>query len=57
MKYVLSALAAITLLVGVGAAQPAEARCYCNGWSRNCWSHAQERWHHHYYHHYWHHDW
>ena len=31
MKYILSALAAVTLLVGIGASQPAEARCF---WKR-----------------------
>ena len=31
MKFILSALAAVTLLVGVAAAQPAEARSFWNG--------------------------
>jgi hypothetical protein len=36
MKYVLSALAAVTLLVGVAASQPAEARCFWNGFETVC---------------------
>jgi hypothetical protein len=36
MKYILSALAAVTLLVGVAASQPAEARCFWNGWGWSC---------------------
>jgi hypothetical protein len=36
MKYVLSALAAVTLLVGVAASQPAEARCFWNGFGWEC---------------------
>jgi hypothetical protein len=35
MKYILSALAAVTLLVGIGASQPAEARCFWNGFGRS----------------------
>jgi hypothetical protein len=50
MKYILSALAAVTLLVGVAASQPAEARCWYNGYAMECW-------HPHYWHHGWHHDW
>jgi len=40
MKYVLSALAAVTLLVGVAASQPAEARCFWNGFETVCVRHA-----------------
>ena len=36
MKYVLSALTAVTLLVGVAASQPAEARCFWNGFGWEC---------------------
>lgn len=44
MKFVIGALAAITLLVGVAASQPAEARCVWNGWSWHCW-HRHHYWH------------
>ena len=37
MKYVLGALTAVMLLVGVAAAQPAEARCFWNGYGWQCW--------------------
>jgi len=37
MKFVLSALAAVALLVGVAAAQPAEARCFWNGFAMECY--------------------
>ncbi|HEX3863914.1 MAG TPA: hypothetical protein VHY35_19700 [Stellaceae bacterium] len=53
MKYVLGALTAITLLAGVAAAQPAEARCYNNGYGWHCWHHSHH-WHHR---HYWHRGW
>jgi len=50
MKYMLSALAAVTLLVGVAASQPAEARCFWNGFGWQChhsnhawWWHRQHR--------------
>ena len=43
MKYVLSALAAVTLLVGIAASQPAEARCFWNGWGWSC-VHAGPGW-------------
>jgi hypothetical protein len=36
MKFILSALAAVTLLVGVAASQPAEARCFWNGFDWEC---------------------
>jgi len=51
MKFVLGALTAIALFVGVAAAQPAEARCHWNGYAMRCW-HAQSWWGHHH-HHYW----
>jgi hypothetical protein len=47
MKIIVGALAAVTLLVGVAASQPAEARCFWNGFAWECW--------HHYRHHGWHH--
>jgi len=40
MKYILSALAAVTLLVGIGASQPAEARCFWNGFGWECVHHG-----------------
>jgi len=50
MKYVLGALAAVTLFAGVASAQPAEARCFWNGYGWNC-SHGPHHywngWHHH----------
>jgi len=61
MKYLIGALTAVTLLVGVAAAQPAEARCFWNGAGWNCWNHPHEGWYHHHHHYwhrdYWHHDW
>ena len=49
MKLILGALAAVTLLVGVAAAQPAEARCFWNGYAMECWHHPHPHWwwHHH----------
>jgi len=37
MKFVVGALAAVTMLVGVAASQPAEARCLWNGFAWQCW--------------------
>ena len=51
MKLILGALAAVTLLVGVAASQPAEARCFWNGFAMECYR-PYPWWHHHYYHHY-----
>jgi hypothetical protein len=42
MKYILGALAAVTLLIGVAASQPADAACYMTPYGWHCW-------HHHYY--------
>jgi hypothetical protein len=39
MKFILGALAALTLLVGVAASQPAEARCFWNGFGWECFHH------------------
>ena len=51
MKFVVGALAAVTLLVGVAASQPAEARCFWNGFAWECWHHPHHYWggwrHHH----------
>jgi hypothetical protein len=44
MKIILGALTAVTLLVGVAASQPAEARCFWNGYAMECY---------HPYHHWW----
>ena len=37
MKFILSALGAVALLVGVAASQPAEARCFWNGFAMECY--------------------
>jgi hypothetical protein len=50
MKILLGALVAVTLLIGIAAAQPAEARCWWNGYEWQCW-HPHHYW---YRHHYWH---
>jgi len=53
MKTMLGALAAITLLVGIGASQPAAAqeRCWNNGYGWQCrYGHGDHHWwwrHHH----------
>ena len=49
MKVVLGALAAVTLLAGVAASQPAEARCFWNGYAMECYRpfHSHWWWHHH----------
>ena len=51
MKFMLSALAAVTLLVRVAASQPAEARCFWNGWGMQCYHGYGHHWwwRHHYY--------
>ena len=54
MRYVLGALAAVTLLTGIAASQPAEARCFWNGGVWQCW-HPNHDWGWH--HRYWHRDW
>ena len=43
MRIVLGALTAMTLLVGVAAAQPAEARCFWNGFAMECY-HPYHSW-------------
>ena len=55
MKFILGALAAVTLLVGVAASQPAEARCFYNGYGWTCWHHPHYwgGWHRHWYRHGW----
>jgi hypothetical protein len=55
MKFVVGALAAVTLLVGVAASQPAEARCFWNGFGWECWHHPHYwgGWHRHWYRHGW----
>ena len=40
MKFILGTLAAVTLMVGVAASQPAEARCFWNGFETVCVRHA-----------------
>lgn len=49
MRFILGALAAATLFVGIGAAQPADARCFWNGAVMQCYHpyhHGWWRWHH-----------
>lgn len=51
MKMLLGALAAVTVLVGVAASQPAEARCFWNGYAMECYRpyfypHRHMWWHH-----------
>ena len=54
MRILLGALAAVTLLVGVAASQPAEARCFWNGFAMECFHHPHWGWRHHYWRHgYW----
>jgi hypothetical protein len=36
MKIILGALAAVALFAGVAASQPAEARCFWNGFAMEC---------------------
>ena len=36
MKFILGALAAVAVFVGVAASQPADARCYWNGYGWQC---------------------
>ncbi len=47
MKLILGALAAITLFVGVAVAQPADARCWWDGYGWHCWHPHYYHWHHH----------
>ena len=49
MKYILGALAAVTLLIGMTASQPAEARCFWNGFAMECFHHPHFG--------YWHRGW
>ena len=44
MKLILGALAAVTLLVGVAASQPAEARCFWNGYAMECYRPYHHHW-------------
>jgi hypothetical protein len=49
MKYILGALAAVTLMVGVAASQPADAACYWTPYGWHCWHpHHDGYWHHRY---------
>jgi hypothetical protein len=52
MKFILGALAALTLLVGVTASQPADAACYWNGYGWQCW-HSHYYGYQPYHHHHW----
>jgi len=49
MKMLLGAMTALTLLVGVAAVQPAEARCWMTPYGPHCWHpHGWGGgWHHH----------
>lgn len=44
MKAILGALAAVTVLVGVAASQPAEARCFWNGFAMECYRPYHHHW-------------
>ena len=44
MKLVIGALAAVTLLVGVAASQPAEARCFWDGFAWQCFHRPHHYW-------------
>ena len=44
MKIIVGALAAATLLIGVAATQPAEARCFWNGFAWQCWQPQPQIW-------------
>jgi hypothetical protein len=49
MKFILGALAAITLLAGVAVSQPADAACNWNGYGWHCWhpyNHGYQTYHH-----------
>ena len=37
MKFILGALAAVSLFVGVAATQPADARCFMTNYGWQCW--------------------
>ena len=51
MKFILSALTAVTLLAGIAASQPAEARCLWNGFGWECYHHHYGPWAWHRHHH------
>jgi len=51
MKFFLSALTAVTLLAGIAASQPAEARCFWNGFGWECVHHHYGPWAWHRHHH------
>jgi hypothetical protein len=54
MKFFVGALAAVALFAGVAAAQPAEARCFWNGYTWHCWHpHYHGYWRSPYYHRGW----
>jgi len=47
MRIILGALAAVALFAGVAASQPAEARCFWNGYAMECFHHPHYGyWHH-----------
>jgi hypothetical protein len=53
MKIILGTLTGLALLAGIAAAQPAQARCWWNGYAWNCaqahaWSYRHHWRHHHY---------
>lgn len=50
MKFILSALTAVTLLAGIAASQPAEARCFWNGFGWECVHHSGGWWWHRHHH-------
>lgn len=36
MRFILAAMAAVTMMVGVAVSQPADARCFWNGFAMEC---------------------
>lgn len=44
MRFVLGALAAVTLFAGVAASQPADARCFWDGFATVCVHHRHHFW-------------
>ena len=46
MRFILGAFAAVTLLIGVAASQPADAACYMTPYGWHCWHpHHYGYWH------------
>ena len=57
MRFVLGVLTA-AMLAGAVWTQPAEARCWSNGYVVQCWHHPHPYWRHHYWRErHWHRHW